>query len=102
MREGIISVGFDAAEEPADCFSVCCELQLSEADYHQPPEGEYIERREAQCFVYVGFNLRPATHKIFGVSDLPVCLSQIAVQRQRSLALRHALCRAVRMNQQIA
>ena len=32
MREVIISIGFDAAEEPAHCFGVCCELQFGEAD----------------------------------------------------------------------
>src|SRR5258708_6793903 len=87
MRHGIISVGFDAAEEPADCFSVCFDLQLGVADCHQPPEGEDIARREAKCFVDMGLSLCPAPHKILGNADFPVRVSQIAIQRQRSLAL---------------
>src|SRR5260370_13587853 len=94
MRDGIISVGFDAAEKPADCVSICCELQLSEAYRHQPPEGQFIARREAKCFVDMGLSLRPAHHKILGATDKTVRVSQIAIQRQRLIAPEPLNCSA--------
>jgi hypothetical protein len=36
MREVIISIGFDAAAEPAHCFGVCLKVQLGDACYQQP------------------------------------------------------------------
>jgi len=70
MRERIISVGFDAAQEPMDCFRVGTELQLGKADPCEPPVGERIARREAECFTYVGFSLSARPMRYLA---LPMC-----------------------------
>ncbi|SCB56134.1 hypothetical protein GA0061098_10851 [Bradyrhizobium shewense] len=46
-----------------------------------------IAGREAKCFFDMGFSLSPATHIQLCAANLRVCLSQIAIQRQRSFKL---------------
>src|SRR5689334_13532596 len=96
MRVDIISVGFDAAAEPPDCFSIRVNLHLGKAGYHEPAMGEDIARREAKCFVDMGLSLGSATHIQLSAASLRVRFSQIAIQCQRSLEFRDALNRAVR------
>ena len=61
MRDGHIPVGFDAAPEPADCFSVRTNLQLSKSDHKQPTEGVCIPWRETKGLVDMVLKLFPAT-----------------------------------------
>src|SRR5450755_3749298 len=96
MRDRIISVCFDAAAEAANCFGIRVKLQFGEADQQQPIEGEDIARREAECFVDMGLSLCGATHTCFCLTDERVGVSQISVQRQRSLVLSNALSHTVR------
>src|SRR5882672_5768940 len=57
MRRRIISVSLDASTEPSDCFGICIELHLGEANIEQPPEGVDIARREAERFVDMDLGL---------------------------------------------
>ena len=63
MRDGIISVGLDAAAQPCDRFRVGTELQLGDADDQHPPEGTDIAGREAERLVDMGLGFRAATKK---------------------------------------
>src|SRR4051812_5137246 len=92
----VISIGLDAAAEPADCFSILVKLQLGKAGYHEPSMAEDITRRQAKCFVDMSHRLRSAPHVQLSAADLRVSLSQIVIQRQRPLELSDALSRAVR------
>ena len=98
MRGRMVSVGFDGVEEPTYCVSVRRKKQFGDANRRHPPVGAEIVRRQPKSFVDMGLNLCPAPHNKLGVTDKPVGVSQIAIQRQRSLALSHALSRAVRNN----
>jgi hypothetical protein len=102
MSERIIAVGFDAPGKPIDCFTICCELQLGEADPCQPSVDPCITRRKAQSFFDMGLRLCPPTQEVLGGTNLRVRVSQIAIQHQRSLALGYPLRHTVRINQHVA
>src|SRR3954468_20393188 len=95
-----IPVCFNATAEPVECFSVSVKVQLGEADHHHPAVGENIARRQAKSFVDMRLRLRATAHKILGPANLRMRLSQIAIQRQRTLELVDALSSSVCGNQQ--
>ena len=97
MREGKVSVGFNAAEKPADRFGVFSELQLGEPDQQQPSECKDIARRKAQCFVDMRVSFYSAPRKKLCGTDGYVRNGQIMIQSQRAFALGYTLRHAVRV-----
>ena len=65
MRMGI-AVDLDTTAKPIGRFCVSTELQLGDADTHEPSVGQGVARREAKRFVDMSFGLRTATKKILG------------------------------------
>jgi hypothetical protein len=61
MREGIISVGFNAAAEAADRFSIRRKLHFGGAGNQQPMLGVDVARREAKRLIYAGLSQLIAT-----------------------------------------
>jgi hypothetical protein len=57
-----------------------------------------VARRKAECLVDVNFGFCASAKKKLGVPDESMSARQIAIQRQRLLALSHALSGAVRKN----
>jgi len=98
MPDRIISVCVEAATQPDDCFGIGIELRLGAAYRQKPPVGQDVPRGKTECLLDVRFGFCPSAKKKLGVPDESMSAGQIAIQRQRLLALSHALSCTIRKN----